>query len=109
MGGNGLESDEWRVQTGSFSHSLGKWSVPSYPDDELPGPGLKRQFGRILPTLPTAEDLGLAMAEIFYDTPNTIAVRLQLVFVINVGFRNQIEGWVTAWRLASQNHWFTAS
>lgn len=70
LGGNGLESDQWRVQTGAFAHSGGKWPVPPLPEDGLPGPGLKRQFGRLLPTLPTAADLDMAKAEIFYDTPN---------------------------------------
>jgi tyrosinase len=89
MGGNGLESDEWRVQTGSFAHSAGNWPVPPYPDDDLPGPGLKRQFGRILPSLPTEDDLKLAMAEVFYDTPNYDRSPF------TIGFRNRIEGWVT--------------
>lgn len=89
MGGNGLETDEWRVQTGAFAHRNGRWHVPSLPDDGLPGLGLKRQFGRILPTLPTAEDLGLALAEIFYDMPDYN----RSPFII--GFRNRIEGWVT--------------
>lgn len=89
LGGNGLESDEWRVQTGPFAHSGGRWPVPSLPDDGLPGPGLKRQFGRILPSLPTLDDLNLAKAEIFYDTPNYD----RSPFVI--GFRNRLEGWVT--------------
>lgn len=89
LGGNGLETDEWRVQTGAFAHKNGKWPVPPYPEDGLPGPGLKRQFGRGLPTLPTIEDLGFAMAEGFYDTPNYF----RSPFII--GFRNRIEGWVT--------------
>ena len=89
LGGNGLQSDEWRVQTGPFAHSGGKWPVPSLPDDGLPGPGLKRQFGVILPSLPTLEDLNIAKAEIFYDTPNYD----RSPFVI--GFRNRIEGWIT--------------
>jgi hypothetical protein len=59
MGGNGLATDQWRVQSGPFAHKAGNWSVPSLPDDGLPGPGLKRQFGRILPSLPTEEDLKL--------------------------------------------------
>ena len=52
LGGNGLELDEWRVQDGSFAHKAGGWPVPAYPNDDLPGPGLKRQFARMLPTLP---------------------------------------------------------
>jgi tyrosinase len=89
MGGNGLESDQWRVQTGPFAHSAGKWAVPSYPEYDLPGPGLKRQFGFILPSLPTEDDLKLAMAEVFYDTPGYD----QSPFTR--GFRNRIEGWIT--------------
>jgi len=89
MGGNGSEADEWRVQSGPFAHKNGKWPVPPYPDDDLPGPGLKRAFGRILPSLPTKEDLALAMAEIFYDTPNYDRSPF------TIGFRNRLEGWVT--------------
>jgi tyrosinase len=89
MGGNGLESDEWRVQTGPFAHRTGNWAVPSLPEDGLPGPGLKRQFGQILPTLPTEEDLQLAAGEVFYDTPNYERSPF------TIGFRNRLEGWVT--------------
>jgi tyrosinase len=89
MGGNGLESDEWRVQTGPFADAAGNWPVPSLPDDGLPGPGLKRQFGRLLPSLPTAADLALAMAEGLYDTPHYDRSPF------TIGFRNRIEGWVT--------------
>ncbi|RQP21844.1 tyrosinase family protein [Albitalea terrae] len=89
MGGNGEEGDQWRVQRGPFAESSGKWPVPSLPDDGLPGTGLKRQFGRMLPSLPTEEDLALAMAEVFYDTPNYERSPF------TIGFRNRIEGWVT--------------
>jgi len=89
MGGNGLETDQWRVQDGALAHKAGNWPVPPYPNDDLPGPGLKRQFAKMLPTLPTEDDLKLAMAEIFYDTPNYD----QTPFT--VGFRNRIEGWIT--------------
>lgn len=89
MGGNGVEADQWRVQSGPFANSAGQWTVPSLPDEGLPGPGLKRQFGRLLPTLPSEEDLGLAMAEAFYDTPNYDRSPF------TVGFRNRLEGWVT--------------
>lgn len=89
LGGDGLEKDEWRVQSGPFAYKNGKWPVPSYPADELPGPGLKRQFAQIVPNLPTAEDLALAMAEIYYDTPNYNRSPF------TIGFRNRIEGWIT--------------
>lgn len=89
MGGNGLKSDEWRVQRGPFANSAGNWAVPSLPEDRLPGPGLKRQFGQILPSLPTEDDLKLAMGEVFYDTPNYDRSPF------TVGFRNRLEGFVT--------------
>jgi tyrosinase len=89
MGGNGLESDQWRVQTGPFAYNAGKWPVPAYPEEELPGPGLKRRFGNIVPTLPTNEDRTLALNEIFYDTPNYDRSPF------TIGFRNRLEGWVT--------------
>ncbi len=91
MGGNGLETDEWRVQTGPFANNAGKWPIPSYPDEGLPGPGLKRQFANIpaIKTLPTRADLTLALAEIFYDTPHYDRSPF------TIGFRNRLEGWVT--------------
>lgn len=89
MGGNGVEADQWRVATGPFAHKAGNWPVPPYPKDNLPGPGLKRFFGRIVPTLPTSEDVTLAMDEIFYDTPPYDRSPF------TVGFRNRLEGWVT--------------
>ena len=89
MGGNGLESDEWRVQNGLFAHSAGHWPVPAYPEEGLPGPGLKRQFGQMLPSLPTEDDLMLAMARVFYDTPHYDRSPF------TIGFRNRLEGWVT--------------
>lgn len=89
MGGNGLKSDQLRVQDGAFAHRNGDWPVPAYAEDDLPGPGLKRQFAELLPTLPTEDDLNLAMREIFYDTPNYD----QTPFT--VGFRNRLEGWIT--------------
>jgi tyrosinase len=89
IGGSGLESDEKRVQSGPFDHRAGRWAVPPLPGDLLPGPGLKRQFGAMLPTLPTADDLRLAMDEAFYDTPDYD--RSPYTF----GFRNRLEGWVT--------------
>lgn len=91
MGGNGVEADQWRVATGPFAHRNGNWAVPSYPHDHLPGPGLKRFFGRVVPTLPTAQDVATALEEeVFYDTPPYDCSPF------TVGFRNRIEGWVTS-------------
>lgn len=89
MGGDGVEADQWRVATGPFAHATGDWPVPAYPEAGLPGLGLKRRFGRVLPTLPTIDDVKLAMSELFYDTPNFN----QSPFTI--GFRNRLEGWIT--------------
>jgi tyrosinase len=89
MGGDGVEADQWRVATGPFAYGNGNWNVPAYPEVGLPGPGLKRFFGRTVPTLPTKEDVALALAEPFYDTPNFN----QSPFT--TGFRNRLEGWIT--------------
>jgi tyrosinase len=89
MGGDGIESDEWRVATGPFAHQNGKWPVPDYTEEGLPGPGLKRSFGRFIPTLPTGEDLLLALREGFYDTPPYNPSPF------TIGFRNRIEGFIT--------------
>jgi tyrosinase len=89
MGGNGVEADEWRVASGPFAHANGRWPVPDYGAEGLPGPGLKRSFGRLLDTLPAPADLQLAMAEGFYDTPPYGPSPF------TIGFRNRIEGFVT--------------
>lgn len=89
MGGDGVEDDKWRVATGPFAYAKGKWPVPAYPDDGLPELGLKRTFGQVVPTLPTADDVQLALREPFYDTPSFN----QSPFT--VGFRNRLEGWIT--------------
>jgi tyrosinase len=90
MGGDGIESDEWRVATGPFAHQNSDWPVPDYSEEGLPGgPGLKRSFGRFSPTLPTGEDLQLALREGFYDTPPYNPSPF------TIGFRNRIEGFIT--------------
>jgi len=85
LGGNGVESDDWRVASGPFAFSKGNWPIPKGHD----GPALRRQFGVWTPTLPTTEDLTVAMGEIFYDTPNFNSSPF------TIGFRNRLEGWVT--------------
>jgi hypothetical protein len=66
MGGNGVETDNWRVATGPFAYRNGNWPIPVGHD----GPALRRQFGGTLPTLPTKDYVTLAMHEVYYDTPN---------------------------------------
>jgi tyrosinase len=85
MGGNGDPDDDWRVATGPFAYSTGNWPIP--PEND--GPALQRQFGVIVPNLPTPEDLNLAMNEAFYDTPYYNSSPFTL------GFRNRLEGWIT--------------
>jgi tyrosinase len=85
MGGNGLEVDDWRVQDGPFAFQGGNWNIPKHHD----GPALRRHFGKTQPTLPTKEDLALALAEPFYDSPPYNSSPFTL------GFRNRIEGWIT--------------
>lgn len=85
LGGNGVETDDWRVATGPFAYATGNWPIPPSHD----GPALQRQFAQLLPTLPTADDVTLAMREILYDTPNYNSSPF------TVGFRNRLEGWVT--------------
>lgn len=87
MGGNGVEDDNWRVATGPFAYATGNWPIPEHMD----GPALRRSFGKFpnISTLPTLEDLELAMREIFYDTPNYNSSPF------TIGFRNRLEGWVT--------------
>ncbi|POA25704.1 MULTISPECIES: tyrosinase family protein [unclassified Pseudomonas] len=89
MGGNGDSTDHWRVARGAFAHQYGNWPVPAYPEDNLPEPGLKRQFGLLVASLPTSADVGVAMRERLYDTPPYNSGPYTR------GFRNRLEGWVT--------------
>lgn len=90
MGGDGVSADEWRVATGAFAHKNGAWPVPDYSSEGLPGPGLKRQFGQNrIQSLPTKEDVALALRETFYDTPPYSPSPF------TIGFRNRLEGFVT--------------
>ncbi|MGY4558732.1 tyrosinase family protein [Bacillus thuringiensis] len=87
MGGNGVESEGWRVESGQFAYKTGNWPIP----EEHGGPALTRRFGSWSSNfnLPIKEDLDLAMNEIFYDTPPYNASPF------TIGFRNRLEGWVT--------------
>jgi len=89
MGGNGDPADQHRVQEGAFAQKYGNWPVPAYPEDGLPGTGLKRQFGQLVSSLPTVDDLQMAMREGLYDEPNYNSSPF------NRGFRNRLEGWIT--------------
>lgn len=86
-GGSGVESDHWRVADGPFAFNKGHWHVPAY--EGYPEPGLKRQFGLRAGSLPTREDLLLALGGTLYDTPPYNAN------ASNPGFRNRLEGWIT--------------
>lgn len=85
LGGNGVEADDWHVASGPFAFSKGDWPIPEGHD----GPALRREFGIRIPTLPTREDLALAMSEAFYDTPNFNSSPF------TIGFRIRLEGFVT--------------
>ncbi len=85
MGGNGVESDDWKVGTGPFAYAAGDWPIPEHHD----GPALLRRFGSAVANLPTPDDVALAMAEFVYDTPPYNSSPFTL------GFRNRLEGWVT--------------
>lgn len=89
LGGNGVMSDYWRVADGPFAHSKGSWPVPGYADEGYPEPGLKRQFWVNASSLPTKDDLAVAMRESLYDTPPYSSSPFTL------GFRNRLEGWIT--------------
>lgn len=89
LGGNGDPTEQYRVQDGPFAYKYGNWDVPPYPDEGLPGPGLKRDFGVLVNSLPTPGDLQRTMAERIYDTPGYDSSPFTL------GFRNRAEGWIT--------------
>lgn len=89
LGGDGDQADQFRVQDGVFAHKYGNWPVPPYDEEGLPGPGLKRQFGQVISSLPTEDDLRVAMNESLYDEPNYNSSP----FIR--GFRNRLEGWIT--------------
>lgn len=93
LGGNGLGSDQWRVQDGPFAEKNGRWPVPEYPEGgtDVPGTGLKRQFasGPNWDSLPLGQDVVLALNERFYDLPPYNPTPF------NSGFRNRLEGFIT--------------
>ncbi len=85
MGGNGVESDQWRVAKGPFAFNKGNWNIPVGHD----GPALLRNFASTVNSLPTKDDLKLTMSEYLYDTPNYNSSPF------TIGFRNRLEGWIT--------------
>ena len=98
MGGNGTESEGWRVTSGPFARDKGNWTLTV--EAEQYGDALRRRFGRLelaLPdgktevsdwTLPTPEDVALAMAERHYDAYPFNDSQF------TTGFRNRLEGWI---------------
>ncbi|HDR8053991.1 TPA: hypothetical protein QCY45_004916 [Bacillus cereus] len=72
-----------RVERGSFAYRTGNWLIP----EEHDGPAFTRRFGSWSSdfNLPIKEDLGLAVSEIFYDTPFYNASPF------TIGFRNLLE------------------
>lgn len=89
MGGDGVEEDEWRVTSGPFAFAQGRWPVPDYAEEGLPGLGLKRSFGQFIGSVPTPADLQLALREVYYDTPPYNPSPF------TIGLRNRLEGFVT--------------
>lgn len=87
MGGDGDPADQFRVQDGPFAHKYGNWDVQ--PEEGLPGPGLKREFGVLVDSLPDSVDLRMAMTEALYDEPHYCSSPFCR------GFRNRLEGWIT--------------
>ena len=85
MGGNGVETDQWRVASGPFAYKNGNWNIPVGHD----GPALRRNFASTVNSLPTKGDLELTMNEYLYDTPNYNSSPF------TIGFRNRLEGWIT--------------
>ena len=91
MGGDGNVEKNDEVESGEFAFSKGTWKIVMDPD----GPELRRSLGRMkigniaIETLPTQEDLILAMTEGFYDVPNSNNSPF------TIGFRNRLEGWIT--------------
>ena len=98
MGGSGTESEGWRVTDGPFARDSGNWTLTV--EAERHGDALRRRFGRLeWPlldgttegsdwTLPTSEDVALAMAERHYDAhPYDDSA-------FTTGFRNRLEGWI---------------
>ena len=98
MGGNGTESEGWRVMGGPFARDNGNWTLTVEADQH--GEALRRRFGRLERpvqdgttegsdwTLPTCEDVELAMAERHYDAyPYDDSA-------FTTGFRNRLEGWI---------------
>jgi len=85
MGGNGVEADG--VASGDGPSCL-RWRQLAIPPQH-DGPALRRRFATSVPTLPSADDLALAMNEVFYDTPAFNSGPFTL------GFRNRLRSAVT--------------
>lgn len=85
LGGNGTQSQNWRVTTGPFAN----WTSVVYNSTTgafSTRPGIIRQFGSAAPDLPTTAQVNNALGQTVYDQApwNTSPG----------GFRNILEGWV---------------
>jgi tyrosinase len=97
MGGNGREGDN-KVMTGPFAFDAGKWNLNVNDEDE-PNPQqyLRRGFGRLQPTLPTADQVTDALKVVPYDSPPWTTDS-------QPSFRNRLEGWYGDGRIHNSVH-----
>ena len=79
MGGDGDPNDNYVVKTGPFRQ--GQWTLA------FDGPDLRRDFGGLVSTLPTADDVAAAFDATYYDV-----YPFDTGSPIDQSFRNNIEG-----------------
>lgn len=89
MGGDGDPNENDLVKTGPFAFdpdNPNAWTV--IDADGNPAGGLRRQLGRVAPTLPTGAEVSSALGRVPYDTDPWHRAS-------SPSFRNELEGWPT--------------
>jgi tyrosinase len=84
MGGNGRPGDRYKVMTGPFAFDSGGWTLTERVDTRE---YLRREFGVLTPTLPTAAEVDEVLRVTPYDAPPWNSASRS-------GFRNRLEGGV---------------
>lgn len=93
MGGSG-NSDDNKVMTGPFAYDTGKWNLNINDVDEPnPQPYLRRGLAKLVPILPTAEQVIDALKVVPYDSPPWMTNTDADPVVPQPSFRNRLEGW----------------
>lgn len=87
MGGNGDPEDNNLVKTGPFS--VDQWITINI--DGSPKEGIQRHFGKLIPGLPTQDDVNISIGETLYDSSSWDIDS-------NPSHRNRLEGYLAPGR-----------